>query len=160
MGSADPGARGSAELSEPQRAAGNEVAPGWPRPPRLTTAADPQRTIVTEPARSQASFVTSHGFDTAPIVAGYSQDGYTFGPIANASPGTLGYRKPDRKPWCGGRRYGDATAHLPTGTTYREWDIKPFQPGGRGAERIVVAAGGRSFYTPDHYVSFYEIRSS
>jgi guanyl-specific ribonuclease Sa len=42
---------------------------------------------------------------------------------------------------------------------YKEWDIKPFQPGvNRGPERIVTGSDGSAYYTNDHYKTFVKIR--
>ena len=41
---------------------------------------------------------------------------------------------------------------------YHEYDIYPKTPGvSRGLERIVIGVGGRAWYTPDHYMTFYEM---
>jgi RHS repeat-associated protein len=42
--------------------------------------------------------------------------------------------------------------------SYREWDINPRGPGGRGAERIVTGSDGSAYYTADHYRTFEKIR--
>ncbi len=44
------------------------------------------------------------------------------------------------------------------GVTYREWDVNPRGPGGRGAERIVTGSDGSAYYTTDHYRTFQKIR--
>jgi RHS repeat-associated protein len=42
---------------------------------------------------------------------------------------------------------------------YREWDVKPSQPGvNRGGERIVTGSDGSAWYTNDHYQTFTKIR--
>ena len=48
---------------------------------------------------------------------------------------------------------------LPTGTTYREYDIYPYTPGiDRGVERVVIGADGSAWYTNDHYFTFTQLR--
>jgi RHS repeat-associated protein len=45
------------------------------------------------------------------------------------------------------------------GVTFREYDVRPFQPGvNRGADRVVIDSKGRAYYTGDHYMSFRRIR--
>ena len=43
------------------------------------------------------------------------------------------------------------------GQTYREWDIRPCEPGkNRGTERIVTGSDGKFYYTNNHYGDFTE----
>jgi guanyl-specific ribonuclease Sa len=60
----------------------------------------------------------------------------------------------------GGRVYKNIEGRLPSGGTYREYDVDPKpSAGARNAERIVVdQASGRAWYTSDHYASFSEIK--
>jgi hypothetical protein len=64
----------------------------------------------------------------------------------------------------GGGNYANdgrgGTAILPgRGVTFREYDVRPFQPGvNRGRERIIIDSRGRAYYTGDHYISFRRIR--
>jgi RHS repeat-associated protein len=42
---------------------------------------------------------------------------------------------------------------------YREWDVKPSQPGvNRGGERIVTGSDGSAWYTNNHYQTFTKLR--
>ena len=41
---------------------------------------------------------------------------------------------------------------------YRESDVWPRGPGGRGAERLVFGREGEVYYTKDHYRSFTRLR--
>lgn len=46
-----------------------------------------------------------------------------------------------------------------TPITYREYDVNPvIKDVNRGAERIVRGSDGKSYYTPDHYKTFTEIK--
>jgi RHS repeat-associated protein len=46
-----------------------------------------------------------------------------------------------------------------TPINYKEYDINPYKKDvGRGAERIVRGSDGKSYYTPDHYKTFTEIK--
>lgn len=59
----------------------------------------------------------------------------------------------------GGRIFRNFEGLLPKGTTYREYDVRPFVAGvPRNAERLVVDASRRNFYyTADHYQTFTQI---
>jgi len=59
----------------------------------------------------------------------------------------------------GGRIFRNFEGLLPKGTTYREYDLRPFVAGvPRNAERLVVDASRRNFYyTADHYQTFTQI---
>lgn len=62
----------------------------------------------------------------------------------------------------GGAVYQNSDGRLPdcagAGGLWREYDIYPPGPAGRGPERILSCHGGtlvvRDWYTPDHYVTF------
>jgi RHS repeat-associated protein len=63
----------------------------------------------------------------------------------------------------GGRYQNDGrggTVILPgRNVTFREYDVRPYQPGvNRGTERIVIDSRGRVYHTPDHYTTFRRIR--
>jgi hypothetical protein len=43
--------------------------------------------------------------------------------------------------------------------TYREYDVRPKQPGmNRGPERVVIGSDGSAYYTSDHYKHFKKFR--
>lgn len=45
-------------------------------------------------------------------------------------------------------------------TTYREYDVNPYQKGvDRGAERVITGSDGKNYYTADHYRTFQEIKA-
>lgn len=80
--------------------------------------------------------------------------------IANvANKGVAGYRI-GKKEYVGGIVFNNTP--MPDGqrlpvTAYTEWDIHPAVAGkGRGGERIVKSAGGKFYYTHDHYDNFTE----
>jgi guanyl-specific ribonuclease Sa len=66
----------------------------------------------------------------------------------------------------GGRRHGpkgvfaNAQGRLPARPPgyYRESDVWPRGPGGRGAQRLVFGEAGEVFYTADHYATFVRLR--
>lgn len=62
----------------------------------------------------------------------------------------------------GGRRgvFDNAEGRLPRRGPgyYRESDVWPRGPGGRGAERLVFGNAGEVYYTADHYRSFVRLR--
>jgi hypothetical protein len=42
---------------------------------------------------------------------------------------------------------------------YTEWDTNPLVPGqNKGSERLVTGSDGSAYYTPDHYITFYQMR--
>ena len=42
---------------------------------------------------------------------------------------------------------------------FREYDIIPYTKGVvRGAERVVIGGGGAAWYTPNHYMTFFEMK--
>ena len=53
---------------------------------------------------------------------------------------------------------GTSSTLPPSSAPFKEYDIYPRVAGGRGAERIVIGADGRAWYTPDHYKTFWEMR--
>ncbi|WP_052496656.1 guanyl-specific ribonuclease [Pedobacter lusitanus] len=59
--------------------------------------------------------------------------------------------------YVGGTVFQNREGLLPSGVTYKEYDVNPKVSGqNRGAERIVISSDGRRYYTGDHYASFTE----
>ncbi|MEM6273499.1 MAG: ribonuclease domain-containing protein [Bacteroidota bacterium] len=54
----------------------------------------------------------------------------------------------------GGKKFKNREGRLPSGLTYREYDVNPYNGSERDAERLVRADDGRVWYTDDHYSSF------
>jgi guanyl-specific ribonuclease Sa len=65
--------------------------------------------------------------------------------------------------YVGGRTFyndgRDGEQLLPTGISYREYDVNPHMKGqNRGAERLVIGSDGSAWFTANHYRTYTRIR--
>lgn len=95
----------------------------------------------------------------------YQPSGATLAGIqSNSAPSYDGAPPAGGKTYAGNRPFGN---HIGAGfmvlpkvkangdaITYTEYDIKPFVPGDRGPERVVVGSDGSKYFTSDHYATF------
>ncbi len=64
----------------------------------------------------------------------------------------------------GGKTYGNWNNKLPNVDAsgnqirYREWDVEPAGPTGRGPGRLITGSDGSAYYSPNHYGGFIKIR--